>query len=464
MKSIDRILQRSDACKRATVMGAVLMVAVWLALSSCQVALPAGRATPSQTSVPTTVIPSPTTMSTPQPTPTATLAPTPTPTPIVLADAPASLRYTLPLTVQHVTATEAVLFFELESAAQGIVLYWPVDDLAAQQWVALEENRTRHQIALSGLSPGTAYQAIVGLGPDPVPGVYRQVMYGDQLWDPVSFCTMSDREPLHVGVVGDSGFGEQITYELASEMATYDLDFVIHTGDVVYNIDENASPYVAYMLKWYLPFAPLLKQMPVYPVVGNHDVEAAAWWNGVPFYYTVFPPFDEPRPEPSGSAERRQWYAFGYRDVQFVMLDTQTFYGEEGRAEQEAWLTGRLTDPRYAHTIVTFHVPPYTSGRHTRDGLPVQQAWAPLFETSNVRLVLSGHDHNYERLTLNGITYVVSGGGSGSLYAQTQTLPGSAAFARQTHFVLLKIYANRIDLAAIALGGEVLDQATIPLE
>jgi hypothetical protein len=36
-------------------------------------------------------------------------------------------------------------------------------------------------------------------------------------------------------------------------------------------------------------------------------------------------------------------------------------------------------------------------------------------------------------------------------------------FAVQTHFVLLEVYADRIDLTAIALGDAVIDQVTIPL-
>lgn len=40
-------------------------------------------------------------------------------------------------------------------------------------------------------------------------------------------------------------------------------------------------------------------------------------------------------------------------------------------------------------------------------------------------LVLSGHSHHYERLFADGITYFVSGGGSGTLYAIGDILPES---------------------------------------
>ena len=47
----------------------------------------------------------------------------------------------------------------------------------------------------------------------------------------------------------------------------------------------------------------------------------------------------------------------------------------------------------------------------------VQRRWVPLFERYGVQLVLSGHDHNYERFVArNGVTYVVHGGGAAGLY------------------------------------------------
>lgn len=380
--------------------------------------------------------------------------------PVVLADTPAEVEFALPPVVQHVTGDTAWLFFELSAPAPGVVLYWPTDNPARQASTPLSPEVTRQQVILEGLEAGVEYQAVIALGPDES-GLYHQAMYWSQFWDPISFRTASECEPLRIGVLGDSGFGGQETFSLAAEMATYGLDFVIHTGDTVYNVDENSDPYEAFARKWYLPFAPLLRTMPIYPVVGNHDTESATLWQGMPFYYHAFPPFVDPLLGSSAYEGRNQWYALAYGDVQFLMLDTQTFFGEGGYNAQQAWLTERLADNRFAYTIPVFHVPPYTSGRHPRDGEPIRMTWVPQFEAAGVPLVLSGHDHNYERLVVNGVTYVVSGGGSETLYAQSTALPESRIFARRTHFVLLEVYADRLELRAIALGGEELDRTTI---
>jgi predicted phosphodiesterase len=393
------------------------------------------------------------------PTPT----PLPSPTPVVVGGVSADVAYTLPLTVQHVTDTSATLFCELSVLSRGVLLYEPLEgDVRTQLQVALNPNDTKQQIVLDGLLPGIKYQAEIGiLGADGTS--LQQPRYMEQPWGSITFRTASGEEPLRVGVVGDSGFGQQATFDLAARMAASDLDFVLHTGDVVYDIEKNADAYEAYALKYYLPFAPVLHAMPIYPVVGNHDVERAAMFQEMAFYYDAFPAFADLRFSAPSTGGLNQWYAFAYGNVQFLMLDTQTFFNEQGRAEQPAWLSERLADDRFAYSIPVFHVPPFTSGLHPSDGLPVQSEWLPLFDAAKVPLVLSGHDHNYQRLEADGIPYIISGGGSATLYNEGAASPESKIFVRKTHFVLLEIYKDRIELQAIALGGEVLDQVTIPV-
>lgn len=399
---------------------------------------------------------------TPTPAPTASPAPTALP----FGETTAATEYILPLTVQHVTGSTAVLTFELQEPADGLLLYWPVEDRADQHVVELAPGEAGQQIVLSGLEPGTGYEAVVGLGPDSASGVFRQPPFLKQRWGPITFTTAGAQgdEPLRVGVIGDSGFGEERTYQLAAGMAAADLDFALHTGDVVYQMYNDANPFESYAFKWYLPFQPVLAQMPVYPVVGNHDVEAAASWQDAPFYYHAFPPFPDPRFEPSAYAGRNMWYAVAYGDVQFLMLDTQVFFNEGGRVEQELWIAERLADERFAITIPVMHVPPYNFGQHAGTGATVR-AWVPLFKQGNVPLVLAGHDHNYQRFAVDELTYIISGGGSTVLYPQAETpLPDGGVFVRQSHWVQLEIYPDRIDVTAYGVDGAVLDEATVPLD
>ena len=78
---------------------------------------------------------------------------------------------------------------------------------------------------------------------------------------------------------------------------------------------------------------------------------------------------------------------------------------------QTAWLQRTLARSRARWKIAVFHHPAFTCGNyHSHD--PVVERWVPLFERYRVRLVLSGHDHNYQRFApRRGVRYVVHGGG-----------------------------------------------------
>ena len=409
----------------------------------------------------TAIAPSPLPLAslTPAPLATATIIPTATlATGVRISSEPASVGYLIPMTVRHVTESSAVLLFELAAPAPGYVLYRP-DEPGFGGWYLEELNpgATRHQVILRDLGPGTRYQVLVGLGEDPT-DLREPRLYGSD-WGELRFRTASSNSTdLRIGVLGDSGFGESETEDLAELMVRYQLDFGLHTGDLAYRAFEEDSSPESYAKKYFLNLSPLLLNLPVYPVPGNHEYDADAYWQDRPFFYTAFAGIDQLGPP------NQTWYSFARSGIQFLMLDSQAFHGAGGRQEQTAWLKERLDDPGYRFSIPVFHTPPYTSGRHREDGRAIRSEWQPLFEAAQVPLVLSGHDHNYERIVLNGVTYVVSGGGSTVLYPETGEVPGSQVFARQTHFVLLEVLADRISLSAINLDGEVLDQAAIPLE
>jgi predicted phosphodiesterase len=391
------------------------------------------------------------------PTIAPTTAPQATSTPITVTT-PSEVGYRLPLVIQHKTETTVSVFFELETPSVGVLLLTPIDPPGFQQTVPFSSDNPRLQITVEGLTPGTRYQIAVGLGTEPT--TLAQPLYADQTWGPVEFSTPSPDDPIRFAVIGDSGFGEEITADIAIAMAAQSPEFVIHTGDAAYNVDENPTPYDAFYRKWYTPLQSLLTEMPVYPVVGNHDIEEATRLDGVPFYYLAFPPFTD-----SGFEGRNQWYAISYGTWQFIMLDTQTFFGESGRAEQNAFLEERLADPAFEHSIVAFHVPPLTSSSvHPNDGAAILEQWSPLFEAANVPLVVTGHVHAYERVQYGDVTYVTSGGGSSALYSEGERLPETQVYVSRSHYVIIDLYPDRIEITATALNGDILDQFTIPLE
>jgi predicted phosphodiesterase len=361
-----------------------------------------------------------------------------------------------------VTTNSATLFFELAAPAEGRVFVRPTNANAQTINVPLDPSQVRHLLTVEGLETGIYYEVTVAL--EPSQGDYHQPHFLSRAWGPVSFRTTSESGSLRFGVLSDASFGDAATTALIEAMAGADLDFVLHAGDVVDETEQGVDPFDSYARKYYTPFEPLLKQMPVYTAIGNHDYDTDIRWQDRPFYYYAFPPFPNPYLPEQEARQENQYYAFSYQDIQFIVLDSQVFFGVSGREEQEAWLAERLADPTFRATIPLFHVAPFSSSSvHVGEDLPVRYTWVPLFEDAAVPIVFSGHFHHYERLSSNGITCITSGGGSSTLYAPGDPLPESIVLARQTHYVLVEIDGGQLTLRAIALGGEVIDQAEVIL-
>jgi hypothetical protein len=406
-------------------------------------------ATPTSTAAPPTTAPPPTSAPTAQPTVDPVRA---------ALDAPLSdIGYQVPLIVRHVTAHAAVIEFELDGTSTGRLIVAPGDGSGPSASVAFDG--TGGLFTVPDLGADVSYSAAVVLGTDQDP---RQPHFLGDVWGEVTFRTQPETPAeFSVAVVGDSGFGGPATADLAALMATYGVDFTLHTGDLVYNLQDDPSPPAGYRTKLFSPFAPLLRSAPFYPSLGNHDLEPAAYWNGSPYDFRAFPPFVDPA-MPDVTSGAGGWYAFEQRGVQFVILNSQVAFGYPGRTDETNWLADRLADPRFTATIVVLHVPVYNAGYHILDSLPVRKLWGDMLQSSDVPLVLSGHDHNYQRFDIGGRAYVISGGGSVKLYRVPVRDPSLMASAQTTHFTLLTFGANSIRIQAIDLSGQVFDDAQIP--
>src|SRR5204862_127075 len=80
----------------------------------------------------------------------------------------------------------------------------------------------------------------------------------------------------------------------------------------------------------------------------------------------------------------------------------------------------RLAASTAPWTVVCFHHSPYSSSAHGSD--PDTQ-WP--FRAWGADLVLTGHDHSYGRLSVDGVTYVVNGLGGQGIYSFNDPLPQS---------------------------------------
>jgi 3',5'-cyclic AMP phosphodiesterase CpdA len=154
-----------------------------------------------------------------------------------------------------------------------------------------------------------------------------------------------------------------------------------------------------------------------------------------------------------------RYYTRRVGNVQLFLLDSN-----EVSDAQTSWLEQRLKGSKARWKVAVFHHPPYNCGRHSPNEA-VQAEWVPLFERYGVDLVLSGHDHNYQRFSAkNGVTYVIHGGGGAGLY-DIESCPSShppLAFAVSAHGFLSVVAKNvRLWVTAIGLDGRRVDRVKL---
>jgi hypothetical protein len=173
-------------------------------------------------------------------------------------------------------------------------------------------------------------------------------------------------------------------------------------------------------------------------VLGNHDYEVAR--GGYELKTLGMP---------------GRYYTRHLGDVQLFFLDSNAI-----TARQTSWLEQQLSQSTATWKIVLFHHPPYTCGGHSGN-TDVVRYWVPLFERYGVQLVLSGHDHNYQRFAApSGVAYVVDGGGGAGLY-RPHGCPSSYPPRVRSLYVHSFLYVSatdaRLDVSAVNTRGQVAD-------
>jgi acid phosphatase type 7 len=333
--------------------------------------------------------------------------------------------------VQGVTAYSAVICWVSQHPGSGVVEYGKTPELGRKE--TDPRVRRRHVVALAGLDPCSTYHYRVG-------GVGESSSKG-------SLCTapVGEHSRFRFAVVGDSGSGGKGQLAVAALLGCLEPDLVLHTGDVVYPAGQERH----YDRRFFAPYRNLIKTVPVFPVLGNHDVMRG---NGTAFLDNFHPPLESPR-------STKRYYSFDWGNTHFVALDSELHHSDRGSdpERQKDFLEQDLAASRKRWKVAFLHRSPYGSSRHGGDGR-VREDLEPLFARHAVDLVFSGHDHVYERtVPIRGVTYVVSGGGGRRLYpAGNGEFTASSVSAH--HAVLVRVSGRRLLLEAVEVGGKVVDR------
>ena len=242
--------------------------------------------------------------------------------------------------------------------------------------------------------------------------------------------------PFSFAVIGDFGVGiknpsgedhrqREVANALRRAVVDHNVRFLITTGDNIYagsrflwitgsEGDEDDD----WFFTFFQPYRYLINQIPVYPCIGNHDsaeMESPDDRDQIMDNFYLRERFLGEERYGRASIGPGLFYRFNFgRDAEFVSIDTS----------KENFFTERLFEvPKHMDFIknafapgsphrwrVPFcHHPPFSAGPRHRNTDSMKKVTS-LFEQAGVKVMFSGHEHNFQHSRHSGIDYIVSGG------------------------------------------------------
>jgi len=253
-----------------------------------------------------------------------------------------------------------------------------------------------------------------------------------------------------IAIIGDYGHdgqgnGRERVVRLVQE---HKPSFIITLGDNIYpDIESKADldklmtePYLKYLNSHTRKKSGQKANRRFYPTIGDHDIKEGR----ISTYLSYF--------QPPGNG---RYYDFVCSSVHFFALNSASEAdGNTADSEQARWLKEKLESSTAQFKVVYFHHPPYSSGFH---GPSKHMRWP--FKEWNVDVVLSGHEHNYERIEKDGVSYVVNGLGGNPYIRDFKDVDPESVIRYRAQFgaLFLTIKKDSLSFKFITIDGKIID-------
>lgn len=242
--------------------------------------------------------------------------------------------------------------------------------------------------------------------------------------DDLSFSTPIKK--VRFAAFGDYGSNDSNEARVTRLVKSWNPDFIITLGDNNYDgggadtIDANIGKYYhGYIGNYMGKYGVGSKTNRFFPSLGNHDWESEG---AKPYlnYFTL--------------PNNERYYDFTWGALHFFCIDSDPHepHGISKNSRQGKWLKSALASSSSKFKLVYFHHSPYSSGKH---GSHSELQWP--FKNWGADVILSGHDHSYERLNKNGTHYIIVGTGGRSLHSIGSRIQGSKVRYDQNYGALL---------------------------
>lgn len=254
--------------------------------------------------------------------------------------------------------------------------------------------------------------------------------------------TTADGADAHVVAVGDIAASDGLDDAVAARVARLDPDALLLLGDIAYE-SGSAEEFAQHFAPQWSRFSGIWV-----PIPGNHEYRTP----GVAGYREFFGVGAGPL---YTTAKVGAWRVIG--------LDSQT----PSSQAQLTWLRATLAAHDGEPTLVMWHRARFSSGQHG-DQPDTDALWNAVKGDLDVRLVLWGHDHDYERMSVpvsgrGALTSMVVGTGGGEL-RPTPSMPARSwreYYVDNTTGVLdLRLGSTSFSWAFVAADGTTLDSGS----
>ena len=283
---------------------------------------------------------------------------------------------------------------------------------------------------------------------------------------PVTFAALGD---FGVGICTDAESSRRqrrVAQALEHLVDERGARFVVGLGDTVYLGEQGRAGQESggedddWYSSFFEPYRYVISRVPVYPAVGNHDATDTEGSDDRAQMEDNFHTAERfAARDGRSSLGPGLFYRFGYgADVELVCVDSSLADAEEGvhRHFQEAghmrWLREAFAPGGPRWRIPFTHHPAYCAGPEHGNDAEVIETLLPLYAAGGVRLVLAGHEHNFQISRADGITHVVSGAG-GQIRATVPTGFEDArtdVWAVQAHVLLVEIDGDEARMTPVS--------------
>ena len=309
-----------------------------------------------------------------------------------------------------------------------------------------------HAVVLTDLTPGTTYTYSVDACGETTPA------------KPFVTAPVPGTRRVHFAAVGDFGTGGSDQKKVAQSMLTNRPELFVALGDNAYASGTETE----FQTNLFTPMAALLAQVPMFATPGNHE-----------YVTNEAQPYLDNLYLPTNNAEgSERYYSFDWGHVHFVSIDSNCAVGLASAskctlAAQKAFVEKDLAATTQPWKVVFFHHPSWSSGEHGSQ-LTMRRQFGPLFEKYGVDLVLTGHDHDYERSkpmlgdaeagkSERGIPYLVVGGGGAALRAFATSRPSWSVLRDDAAhgFLDVEVVEGTLTAKLVKTDGGVLDSFSL---